>query len=107
MAISFSCRNGSARSERDASGVPPAADGISWKVCRSPIQGLGSWLADSASRVGRLSPLLPRAYSYSQLVDPASVTGVQKLKPCGTAVAGKVLPREKEPLELVPRVVDA
>jgi hypothetical protein len=35
------------------------------------------------------------------------VTGVQKLKPFGTAVAGKVFPREKPPLELVPRTVDA
>ncbi len=33
------------------------------------------------------------------------MVGVQKLKPCGTAVAGKLLPREKSPLELVPRVV--
>ncbi len=39
------------------------------------------------------------------MVTPASVTGVQKLNPCGTAVAGKVLPREKSPLEWVPRVV--
>ena len=36
---------------------------------------------------------------------PALVTGVQKLKPCGTAVAGMLLPREKLPLEFVPRVV--
>lgn len=36
---------------------------------------------------------------------PAFVTGVQKLKPWGTAVAGMLLPREKPPLELVPRVV--
>ena len=35
----------------------------------------------------------------------ALVTGVQKLKPCGTAVAGMLLPREKPPLEFVPRVV--
>lgn len=35
------------------------------------------------------------------------MTGVQKLKPLGTAVAGKVLPREKLPLESVPRVVTA
>ncbi|GAA3040347.1 hypothetical protein GCM10020000_18560 [Streptomyces olivoverticillatus] len=40
-------------------------------------------------------------------MEPALVTGVQKLKPCGTAVAGKVLPREKLELELVPRVVTA
>ena len=33
------------------------------------------------------------------------MTGVQKLKPCGTAVAGMLLPREKPPLEFVPRVV--
>jgi hypothetical protein len=33
------------------------------------------------------------------------VTGVQKLKPCGTAAAGKLLPREKRLLEFVPRVV--
>ncbi len=89
------------------SGVPDAADGITWKVCRSPIHGLGSWLALNAWIVGRLSALLPRAYSYSQLSEPALVTGVQKLKPCGTAVAGKLLPREKAPLELVPRVVSA
>jgi hypothetical protein len=36
---------------------------------------------------------------------PAFVTGVQKLKPWGTAAAGMLLPREKLPLELVPRVV--
>ena len=36
---------------------------------------------------------------------PALVTGTQKLKPCGTAVAGMLLPREKLPLEFVPRVV--
>ncbi len=35
------------------------------------------------------------------------MTGVQKLKPWGTAVAGKVLPREKFELEWVPRVVSA
>ena len=57
--------------------------------------------------VGRLSALLPRWYSYSQLVEPASVTGVQKLKPCGTAVAGKLLPREKPPDDWVPRRVSA
>jgi hypothetical protein len=39
------------------------------------------------------------------VVEPASVIGVQKLKPCGTAVAGMLLPRENEPVELVPRVV--
>jgi hypothetical protein len=33
------------------------------------------------------------------------VTGTQKLKPCGTVVAGMLLPREKLPLEFVPRVV--
>jgi hypothetical protein len=34
------------------------------------------------------------------------VTGIQKLKPCGTAVAGMLLPREKLELEWVPRVVE-
>jgi hypothetical protein len=38
-------------------------------------------------------------------LDIASVSGVQKLKPCGTAVAGKLLPREKPLEEFVPRVV--
>jgi hypothetical protein len=33
------------------------------------------------------------------------VIAVQKLKPCGTAVAGMLLPRLKLPLEFVPRVV--
>ena len=33
------------------------------------------------------------------------MTGTQKLKPCGTAVAGMLLPREKRELEFVPRVV--
>ena len=33
------------------------------------------------------------------------MTGIQKLKPCGTAVAGMLLPREKLLLEFVPRVV--
>ena len=105
MATSLSCLNGSARAARSASGVPAAADGITWNVCRSPIHGLGSWLAANACSVGRLSALLPRWYSYSQLSEPALVTGVQKLKPCGTAVAGKLLPREKLPVEFVPRVV--
>src|SRR4051794_30704439 len=40
-------------------------------------------------------------------MEPALVTGVQKLKPCGTAVAGKLLPRENPPVEFVPRVVIA
>ena len=35
----------SARALRSASGVPVAADGMTWKVWRSPIHGLGSWLA--------------------------------------------------------------
>ena len=35
----------------------------------------------------------------------ALVTGVQKLNPWGTAVAGMLLPREKPPLEFVPRLV--
>ena len=90
---------------RSASGVPVAALGITWKVWRSPIHGLGSWLSENACSVGRLSALLARWYSYSQLSVPALVTGVQKLKPCGTAVAGMLLPREKLPLEFVPRVV--
>src|SRR3954468_11989849 len=78
---------------------------MTWNVCRSPLQGLGSWLAANASSRGLLSALLRRCHSYSQLVVPASVTGVQKLKPCGTAVAGKLLPREKPPDECVPRRV--
>ena len=45
------------------------------------------------------------ALNYSQLVEPASVTGVKKLKPLGTAVSGRLLPREKEPEALVPRRV--
>src|SRR6266540_952179 len=80
---------------------------MSWNVCRSPIHGLGSWLAANACTVGRLSALFARWYSYSQLVEPALVIGVQKLNPCGTAVAGTLLPRENPPVELVPRVVIA
>ena len=33
------------------------------------------------------------------------MTGIQKLKPCGTAVAGMLLPRENALVELVPRFV--
>ena len=33
------------------------------------------------------------------------VAGAQKLKPCGTAAAGMLLPRENELVEFVPRVV--
>src|SRR3954468_10810920 len=78
---------------------------MTWNVCRSPIHGLGSWLSENAWIVGLFWALLPFWYSYSQLPEPAFVTGVQKLKPCGTAVAGKLLPREKLPLAFVPRVV--
>src|SRR4051812_37314231 len=78
---------------------------MTWNVCRSPIHGLGSWLSEKACSIGRFCSLLRFWYSYSQLSDPASVTGVQKLNPCGTAVAGKLLPREKVPLAIVPRVV--
>ena len=85
--------------------MPDAVDGISWNVSRSPIHGLGSWLAENASIRVRLSASLSRWYSYSHDVEPASVTGVQKLNPLGTAVAGKLLPREKLPLDCVPRVV--
>ena len=85
--------------------MPAAVDGMSWKVSRSAIHGLGSWLAEKASMRVRLFASLSRWYSYSHEVDPASVTGVQKLKPWGTAVAGKLLPREKLPLDCVPRVV--
>ena len=38
----------------------PGAEGTTWKVCRSPIHGLGSWLAANASISGRLSALLSR-----------------------------------------------
>ena len=94
-------------SSRSASGAPVAADGITWKVWRSPIHGLGSWLSRrTPACVGRLSALLSALVLVEPArCEPASVTGVQKLKPCGTAVAGMLLPREKPPLELVPRVV--
>ena len=78
---------------------------MTWNVWRSPIHGLGSWDVVNACSVGRFCALLRCAYSYSQLCEPALVIGVQKLKPCGTAVAGKLLPRENEPFEFVPRVV--
>src|SRR5690606_30899213 len=103
LAVSFSCRNASSRASRSV--VGGAADGMTWNVCRSPIHGLGSWLTVNASISGRLSALLPCWYWYSQLVEPASVIGTQKLNPCGTAVAGMLLPRENPPLEFVPRVV--
>src|SRR5688500_10176300 len=78
---------------------------MTWNVWRSPIHGLGSWLAANAWITGRFAVLLRRWYSYSQLLEPASVTGTQKLKPCGTAVAGMLFPLEKLLLEFVPRVV--
>src|SRR5690349_21308921 len=88
FAASLSCRNGSARSAR--SWVGAMFDGMTWNVWRSPIHGLGSWEVVNACSVGRFCALLRCAYSYSQLCEPALVIGVQKLKPCGTAVAGKL-----------------
>src|SRR4051794_30909672 len=105
LATSLEWRNGSPRALRLASGVPEAAEGITSNVWRSPIHGLGSWLASNAWMTGRFDALLACWYSYVQLSDPALVIGTQKLKPCGTAVAGMLFPREKLPLEFVPRVV--
>ena len=44
-------------------------------------------------------------YSYSHWLEEASVTGVKKLNPLGTAEMGTLLPRENEPEALVPRRV--
>src|SRR5690606_2231663 len=97
--------NASARLSRSASGLPLAGEGITWNVCRSPIHGLGSWLAVNAWISGLFCALLSVWLLYSHRVELASVIGDQKLKPCGTAVAGKLLPREKLPVECVPLVV--
>ncbi len=72
---------------------------------RSPIHGLGSWEIARPCSMGRLASLFIRWYSYSQDSESASVTGVKKLKPFGTAVIGRLLPREKPIDELVPRRV--
>jgi hypothetical protein len=104
-ATSFSCENDSARRLRSGSGWPVAFDGMIWKVWRSPIQGLGWWLSDSACRRGRLFSSFCSFQRYSQLRVLASVAGVQKLNPCGIAAAGILFPREKVPLAWVPRVV--
>jgi hypothetical protein len=59
----LSWRKGSARAARSASGVPLAVEGMTWKVWRSPIHGLGSWLSPKACSVGRLSALFACWYS--------------------------------------------
>jgi hypothetical protein len=52
--------NDQARASRFAVGVS-AVDGITWKVCRSPIHGLGSWLIENAWISGLFWSLLPLA----------------------------------------------
>ncbi len=86
-------------------GVPSPVAGKNASWLRSPIHGLGSCEMPSPSRTGLLFALLPFWYSYSQVSESAFVIGTQKLKPFGTAVAGMLLPREKLPLDRVPRRV--
>src|SRR6218665_1925082 len=103
-AISLPWLKVSLRSLSDDVGLPFAA-GITASELRSPIHMLGSWEMPMPFNVGPFCASLARWYWYSVPALSALVIGVMKLNPFGQATAGKLLPRENPPVELVPRRV--